>query len=244
MSKARDIASAPVTPSTVSATELGYVDGVTSAIQTQLDAKIPKTLTSTTGDTIYASSANTPARLGIGTNGQVLTVASGVPSWATVASSAPTLNETVFTASGTFTPATGVTKVWTEIIGGGGGGARGNNGGAAGGAGGTINQQFTVTPGTGVTVTIGAGGAGRGNYNGDGGSGTGSTFDATTAEGGAGGGYNNSAADSATVGGSAFGAGRKNGGSANANSGAGGGGSIGSASGAGGSGRITVRWLS
>jgi hypothetical protein len=37
----------------------------------------------TTGDTIYSSSGSTPARLGIGTTGQVLTVASGVPSWAT-----------------------------------------------------------------------------------------------------------------------------------------------------------------
>jgi len=48
---------------------------------------IPKTLTTTTGDTIYASSANTPARLGIGSTGQVLTVASGLPSWATPAAS-------------------------------------------------------------------------------------------------------------------------------------------------------------
>jgi hypothetical protein len=39
MTKARDIASAPVAPSTVSATELGYLDGVTSAIQTQITAK-------------------------------------------------------------------------------------------------------------------------------------------------------------------------------------------------------------
>jgi hypothetical protein len=37
----------------------------------------------TTGDTIYSSSGSTPARLGIGTTGQVLTVAAGVPSWAT-----------------------------------------------------------------------------------------------------------------------------------------------------------------
>ena len=37
----------------------------------------------TTGDTIYSSSGSTPARLGIGTTGQVLTVAGGVPSWAT-----------------------------------------------------------------------------------------------------------------------------------------------------------------
>jgi hypothetical protein len=47
------------------------------------NAAIPKTLTTTTGDTIYASSANTPARLGVGTTGQVLTVAGGVPTWAT-----------------------------------------------------------------------------------------------------------------------------------------------------------------
>jgi hypothetical protein len=42
MTKARDIASAAPAPSTVSATELGYLDGVTSALQTQLDAKTPK----------------------------------------------------------------------------------------------------------------------------------------------------------------------------------------------------------
>jgi hypothetical protein len=42
----------------------------------------------TTGDTIYSSSGSTPARLGIGTAGQVLTVNSGAtaPEWATPAS--------------------------------------------------------------------------------------------------------------------------------------------------------------
>ena len=113
MTKARDLANSAAAFSAVSATELGYVDGVTSAIQTQLDAKadsstavtltgtqtltnktltspviasvINNTLTSTTGDIIYASAANTPARLGIGSSAQVLTVASGVPSWATPA---------------------------------------------------------------------------------------------------------------------------------------------------------------
>ena len=45
----------------------------------------------TTGDTIYSSSGSTPARLGIGSTGQVLTVAGGVPTWATAAgSSGPT----------------------------------------------------------------------------------------------------------------------------------------------------------
>jgi hypothetical protein len=82
MTKARDIASAAPAPSTVSATELGYLDGVTSAVQTQLDAKTAKSTLTTTGDIYYASSANTPARLGIGSTGNVLTVASGIPSWA------------------------------------------------------------------------------------------------------------------------------------------------------------------
>ena len=50
----------------------------TVALLTQV---INNTLTSTTGDIIYASGANTPARLGIGSEGQVLTVASGVPAW-------------------------------------------------------------------------------------------------------------------------------------------------------------------
>jgi hypothetical protein len=44
----------------------------------------------TTGDTIYSSSGSTPARLGIGSTGQVLTVAAGVPSWAALPSSTPT----------------------------------------------------------------------------------------------------------------------------------------------------------
>ena len=82
MTKARDLANASTALSAVSATELAFVDGVTSAIQTQMDGKIAKTLTTTTGDIIYASGANTPARLGIGSSAQVLTVASGIPSWA------------------------------------------------------------------------------------------------------------------------------------------------------------------
>jgi hypothetical protein len=36
----------------------------------------------TTGDTYYASAAATPARLGIGSTGNILTVAGGVPTWA------------------------------------------------------------------------------------------------------------------------------------------------------------------
>lgn len=41
--------------------------------------------TYTTGDTLYASASNVLSKLGIGSTGQVLTVAGGVPTWATVA---------------------------------------------------------------------------------------------------------------------------------------------------------------
>jgi hypothetical protein len=41
MTKARDLANASTALSAVSATELGYLDGVTSAVQTQLNAKQP-----------------------------------------------------------------------------------------------------------------------------------------------------------------------------------------------------------
>lgn len=51
--------------------------------QSVADSKfINNTLTTTTGDIIYASAANTPARLGIGSTNQVLTVSGGVPTWA------------------------------------------------------------------------------------------------------------------------------------------------------------------
>ena len=48
-------------------------------------------LLTTTGDTYYASAAGTPARLGIGTTGQILNVAAGVPAWTTASSGAMTL---------------------------------------------------------------------------------------------------------------------------------------------------------
>ena len=53
----------------------------------------------TTGDIIYSSSGSTPARLGIGTTGQVLNVTAGVPAWTTPAS--PTVDYTLLNAGGT-----------------------------------------------------------------------------------------------------------------------------------------------
>jgi len=53
----------------------------------------------TTGDMIYASAANTAARLGVGSTGQVLTVAGGIPSWSTPSTGAGTITRTDFTAT-------------------------------------------------------------------------------------------------------------------------------------------------
>ena len=62
----------------------------------------------TTGDTIYSSSGSTPARLGIGSTGQVLTVAGGIPSWATASGWSP--NYQLLNSGGTaLTGATTVT---------------------------------------------------------------------------------------------------------------------------------------
>jgi hypothetical protein len=55
----------------------------TGSAWTNLDTTGMVNPMTTTGDTIYSSSGTTPARLGIGSTGQVLTVAGGIPSWAT-----------------------------------------------------------------------------------------------------------------------------------------------------------------
>ena len=93
MTKARDLANASTALSAVSATELAFVDGVTSAIQTQLDARATltgtqtltnKTLTSpvlTTptistvnakGDLLVGTADNTVDRLAVGSDGETL----------------------------------------------------------------------------------------------------------------------------------------------------------------------------
>lgn len=120
-----------------SLTELSYVKGVTSAIQTQLngkqatgsyevttnkenttidtsttkyptvnllktglDAKIDKSLVDAKGDIITATADNTPARLGVGDNGKVLTA-----------------NSSTATGLEWATPSAGGTSLWTAITG-------------------------------------------------------------------------------------------------------------------------------
>lgn len=45
------------------------------------DAQIPKSIIDAAGDLIYGTADNTPGRLAKGTDGQMLTLASGLPSW-------------------------------------------------------------------------------------------------------------------------------------------------------------------
>ena len=76
-------------------------------------------LLTTTGDTFYASAAGTPARLGIGSSAQVLTVASGVPSWATpaVAASGLTLiDRRDYTSSATINVDNYFTSTYSSYI--------------------------------------------------------------------------------------------------------------------------------
>jgi len=71
---------------------------------------IPKTLTTTTGDIIYASGANTPARLGIGSTDQILKVTAGLPAWATPSASA-FVGASAYVSSGSVTYTANVEKI-------------------------------------------------------------------------------------------------------------------------------------
>jgi len=95
----------------------------TGSAWTNLDTTGMVNPMTTTGDTIYSSSGSTPARLGIGSTGQVLTVAGGIPSWATPASGGGkvlqvvTANTTSQTAvSSTTYIATGITATITPTL--------------------------------------------------------------------------------------------------------------------------------
>ena len=71
----------------------------------------------TLGDIEYRSStANTNTRLGIGTTGQILTVAGGVPSWATPASSGGMTLLQTLTLSGSSTTSSSFSSSYKQIV--------------------------------------------------------------------------------------------------------------------------------
>ena len=118
MTKARDLGNAANSANTaISSTELGYLDGVTSSVQTQLDAKVAKSLVDAKGDIIAATADNTPARLAVGTNGQVLTAASGQATglqWATPVSGSLTLISTT-TLTGASVSLSSIPQTYTNL---------------------------------------------------------------------------------------------------------------------------------
>ena len=84
-----------------------------SSVDTTTKALNPST---TLGDIEYRSStANTNTRLGIGSSGQVLTVAGGVPSWATPASGGMTLISTT-TLSGATTTLSSIPQTYNSLF--------------------------------------------------------------------------------------------------------------------------------
>lgn len=73
-------ASGNIVASDVTNVELNYLDGVTSAIQTQLDAKQSDVIT-TQGDVIIGGAGGSAERLALGTNGQVLSSNGTTVTW-------------------------------------------------------------------------------------------------------------------------------------------------------------------
>lgn len=153
--------------------------------------------TYTTGDMLYASAANTLSKLAIGSTAQILTVAGGIPSWATSIYFSQVVVQ-IFTASGTYTPTAGMKFCTVELVAGGGGSGGiaattgGTNCAASGGGGGAQYTRKTVTAatvGASQSITIGAGGTAGTNAPGNGAAGGitvfGALFQATGGSGGA-----------------------------------------------------------
>ena len=195
MSNSRNIAdSAPV---------INFLDGVTSNVQTQLNAKgtvsnladLSITSTSTEinkldaisrGSLIYGNSSAATAILTKGSADQVLTSDGTDIAWADAAGGGGFSNMTTIASSQTWTVPANITLVKIYVTGGGGGSSNGYN--MAGSAGGTAIKYLTVVAGNNIVVTIGAGGA-DGSTGSAGGNTTAVYNSATTITGNGGGGY-------------------------------------------------------
>jgi len=99
----------PTSVTLTNATGLPLTTGVTGTLPI---ANGGTNITSyTTGDILYASATNTLSKLAVGTNGYVLTLAGGVPTWAAASSGSGTVTSVSFTggiisvATATTTPA-------------------------------------------------------------------------------------------------------------------------------------------
>ena len=99
----------------VSDTEIGYLNGVTSGIQTQLDGKVDESLFDAKGDILIASDDNTPAKLAVGTNGYLLTANSSATNgveWAAAPVSLPSQSGN----SGKYLTTDGSSATWGTLV--------------------------------------------------------------------------------------------------------------------------------
>jgi hypothetical protein len=123
-------------------------------------------LTASNGGIFYSTASAGAILSGTATAGlALLSGASGAPTWST-SKPITKVNVQTFTASGTYTPTTGMTYCIIEVVGGGGGGggrasSAGCNAGGGGGSGSYSRHLATSAAiGSSQTVTIGGGGAG------------------------------------------------------------------------------------
>ena len=78
-----------ITPASIGAAPDSHVSDTANphSVTAAQAGAVAKSILTTAGDLITATAANTPARLGIGSEGQALKVVSGVPAWGDVAAS-------------------------------------------------------------------------------------------------------------------------------------------------------------
>jgi hypothetical protein len=152
--------STSTTSSTLAATATAAKDaydrgsqGITdaAAAQTTANAAVPKSTVTTKGDLIAATASGTVSRLGVGSNGQVLTADSSAATglaWGS-SSGGGVLNIVEYTSSATWTRPAGVNYLqWVIVCGAGGGGGGGSG--------------YHATSSTGFTAR--GGGSGNGSH--------------------------------------------------------------------------------
>jgi hypothetical protein len=127
----------PTSATLTNATGLPLTTGVTGTLPAANGGTAQSTYA--TGDILYASAANTLSKLTVGTTGQVLTVASGAPSWATSSGGSSNI-----TANGLWENSATISANYTI--------GTGNNAQSAGPI--TVSTGVTVTVPTGSTWTI------------------------------------------------------------------------------------------
>lgn len=148
-------------PVTIKSTGGGSVTLQAPNTASDFTATLPSssgTLLAPTGGIVPAANGGT-GLTSPGASGNVLT--SNGTAWTSAAAPATgQIQSQLFTASGSWTAPTGVTKVKAIVIGGGGGGNVDGCSPTSGYRGGVAVGYYTVVPGTAYTITVGTAGAG------------------------------------------------------------------------------------